>query len=135
MNRDEIFEKILSLTADATKVPVETIKDKTVKARRVVRARAIVLFWCDTACLDDEDIAECTGYSANGIKKVRDTLEERWNEDACFRLMTMDVGRRCDEFLQQEGIVVDMVKVYNKWQNITGRSRIRPAEWKRYNEP
>lgn len=134
MDRDDIFDKIVEITAEVTKVSAESIKDKNMRSRRIVRARAIILFWCDTAQLDDEDIAECTEYTIHGIKKLRDTLEERWGHDMSFLLMTMEVGKRADLFLQTQGYIVDMQKVFNKWQRISGRDEIKPASWAKYNE-
>ena len=121
MTKREIFNKILTETADVCDVSTVDIIN-AVRKEDVVIARAILVFWCDAAGFSVESLLKCCDCNnANSINAIKAKQEDFWINRFAYHMLVKEVGSRLYQYAQSIGEDFDMWKPLDHIAKITGK--------------
>lgn len=121
MNKKEIFDKILEVTADVCDVSAEEILDGTRK-EDVVTARSITVFWLTAAGFSVESIKGCTDVVNSGqINAIKSRIEDYWVNRFAYHMLVKEVGRRLLDIAHSVGEDFDMDIPIDHIRKVTGK--------------
>lgn len=121
MTKQEIFDKIVSVSSEVCNVSVDDIMKQCRKAD-VVTARSIATFWCLSSRLTVQDMMSCIGLkNHNSIDSIRAKFEDRWTDDYYYHMLILEVGIRLLNFAKEIGEEFDLWSPIEHLQKITGK--------------
>lgn len=98
MTKKEIFDKILSVTAEVCDVTTESIINGC-KEDDAVIARSVVVFWCYAAGFSTQDIAKQASVSnATQVNNIKSKIEVYWIEKYIYHMILAEVGKKLAEY-------------------------------------
>ena len=121
MTKQEIYNKILDITAEVCNVSATDIKDGS-RRYDVVIARSICIFWADNAGFSVESLLACTDREHhNSIHSIKAKIEEYWTELFAYHMLVTEVGKRLLDYANSIGEDFDMYKPIRRIAYITGK--------------
>lgn len=121
MTKQEVFNKILTTTAEVCSVNVEDLLNGRGK-EDVVVARSIMVFWCNAAGFTCSSLLKCTGKKgANSIKSIEAMIEDYWKNKFAYHLLIKEVGNRLLEYAKSINEEFDIEKPIKHIAKITGK--------------
>ena len=121
MTKQEIFDKIVAISAEVCNVSVDDIMNQCRK-EDVVTARSIAIFWCHAAGFSVESLLECAGLqNHHSIDSIKAKFEEYWTERFAYHMLVKEVGKRLHEFANSIGEDFDVQKPIRRMSEITGK--------------
>lgn len=121
MNKREIFNKILQVTAEVCDVEEKEILDGNRK-EDVVTARSITVFWLVAAGFSVESIKGCTDVdSSSQINAIKARIEDYWANRFAYHMLVKEVGRRLLAIARSVGEDFDIEIPINHLRKVTGK--------------
>ena len=121
MTKQEIFDKIVETCAEVCNVSVDDIINACRK-EDVCTARALLVFWCDSAGFSVESLVKCCECnSANSINAVRSRIEQMWVERFAFHMLCKEVGKRLLDYAHSIGEDFDVSLPLRRIAKRTGK--------------
>lgn len=121
MTKLELFNKILTITAEVCNVKAEDIMNGCRK-EDVCGARSIVVFWCNAAGFTCSSLLTCTGRSGvNSIKTINKNIEEYWKTRFAYHVFVKEVGVKLLSYVQSIGEEFDIEIPLKHMSKITGK--------------
>lgn len=121
MDKRQIFNRIIEVTAQVCDVTTDEILDGTRK-EDVVTARSITIFWLTAAGFSVESIKGCTDISSSSqVNNISSRIEDYWVNRFAYHMLVKEVGRRLLDIAHSVGEDFDMDIPINHMRRITGK--------------
>lgn len=121
MTKQEIFDKIVAISAEVCNVAKEDIVNGCRK-EDVVTARSISIFWCLAAGFSVESLLTCAELNShNSIDSIKARFEEYWVERFAYHMLIKEVGKRLHEYAHSIDEDFDLQKPIARMSKRTGK--------------
>lgn len=121
MTKQEIYDKILTITAEVCNVSEGDIRTGS-RRHDVVIARSICIFWAGNAGFCVECLLACSDKeNHNSVDSIKAKIEEYWIEHFAYHMLVTEVGKRLLEYANSIGEDFDMYKPIRRIAYITGK--------------
>lgn len=121
MTKQEIYNKILTITAEVCSVDLQDL----INGRRTedaVVARSVLIFWCTAAGFTCQSLLKYTGKKgANSIKSIQQQIEDFWKDKFAYHMLIKEVGNRLLDYAHSVGEEFDIERPIKHMSKITGK--------------